>query len=110
MQRDPFATPMILFRIAWMTRYQGMVSGDTPVGGGAYVAEHGFGHEIFNFQPFQGAMKTYLDSYRICVVASALTQPRLEVFAYSNDSRRWESADGRVLNLQEVIGVRCIAM
>lgn len=334
MQPDPFATPMILFRIAWMTRYQGMVSGDTPVGGGAYVAEHGFGHEIFNFQPFQRAMygygqppgrkdkwsdakinltrlgagaedksvpgvlavwvatsptggafivgwyknatvfrdwpsppagsarthagtdcgyyvtaksedvvllppderlfpvpqqekggfgqsniwyandpgqhrqfrenvlryvdsrqlphlgvpppphqpdpllrqkveriavetttahftrlgytvdsveqdnigwdlnavsgkrelrlevkglsgdqivveltpneykamKAYLDSYRICVVTSALAQPRLEVFAYSTDSRRWESAEGRVLNLQEIIAVRCTAM
>jgi hypothetical protein len=326
MQPDPFATPMILFRIAWMTRYQGLVSGDTPAGGGAYVAEHGFGHEIFNFQPFQGrmdgygppggkinltrlgagpedksvsgvlavwvatsptggafivgwykhatvfrdwqgppagsarthagtdcgyyvtakkkdavlltadervfpvpqlkkggfgirnimyasdpqlhgqfrehvlryvasrqlphlavpapphqpdpllrqeveriaverttghfgrlgytvdsveqdnigwdlnavlwkrelrlevkglsgdqvvveltpneykAMKAYLASYRICVVTSALTQPRLEVFAYSNDSRRWESAEGRVLKLQEIIAVRCTAM
>ena len=56
------------------------------------------------------AMKAYLDSYRICVVTSALTQPRLEVFAYSNDSRRWESAEGRVLNLQEIIAVRCTAM
>ena len=56
---DPFATPMIFLRITWMTRYQGIVSGDTPVGGGAYVTEHGFGHEIFNFHPFQGAMYGY---------------------------------------------------
>ena len=59
MQPDPFAVPMIFLRISWMTHYQGMVSGDTPVGGGAYVAEHGFGHEIFNFQPFKGAVYGY---------------------------------------------------
>lgn len=41
---DPFATRMIFLRVAWMTRYQGITAGDTPVGGGAYVAEHGFGH------------------------------------------------------------------
>jgi hypothetical protein len=56
------------------------------------------------------AMKTYCDSYRICVVTNALTYPRLEVFAYSNDSRRWESTEGRVLNLQEIIAVHCTAM
>jgi hypothetical protein len=55
-------------------------------------------------------MKTYLDSYRICVVTNALTRPRLEVFAYSHDSRGWEGADGRVLNLQEIIAVRCTAL
>jgi hypothetical protein len=59
MPHDPFAIPMIFLRVAWMTRYQGIGSGDTPVGGGAYIAEHGFGHEIFNFQQFQGAMYGY---------------------------------------------------
>ena len=56
---EPFSIPLILLRVTWMTRYQGVAGGDTPVGGGAYIAEHGFGHEIFNFQPFQGAVFGY---------------------------------------------------
>ena len=49
------------------------------------------------------------DSYRICIVSNALKEPRLEIFAYSVDGARWESAEGRVLNLQELIAVRCTA-
>jgi len=59
MPHDPFDSPMIFLRVAWMTRYAGIAGGDTPVGGGAFVAEHGFGHEIFNFQPFQNAVFGY---------------------------------------------------
>lgn len=55
------------------------------------------------------AMKDYRDSYRICVVTNALTRPHLEIFAYSKDSRGWESTDGRVLKLQEIIAARCTA-
>ena len=56
---NPFGSPMIFLRVAWMSRYRGIAGGDTPVGGGAYVAEHGFGHEIFNFQPFKSAVFGY---------------------------------------------------
>lgn len=56
---DPFDRPVIFLRVAWMTRYQGIAGGDSPVGGGAYVAEHGFGHEIYNFQPFDGSVYGY---------------------------------------------------
>ena len=42
-----------------MTRYKGIASGDMPVGGGAYILEHGFGHEIFNFDPFRGSVYGY---------------------------------------------------
>lgn len=58
-QIDPFASPMIFLRVAWMSRYKGIAGGDAPVGGGAFVAEHGFGHEIFNFRPFEGAVFGY---------------------------------------------------
>jgi hypothetical protein len=35
--------------------------GDTPMGGGAYVNERGFGHEIFNFRPdFDGKFRGYV--------------------------------------------------
>lgn len=56
---DPFETPMIFLRITWMTRYRGIGDGDIPSGGGAYVDEHGFGHEIFNFKPVNGTMYGY---------------------------------------------------
>jgi hypothetical protein len=46
--------PLVLFRIGWMNHYRGISEGDAISGGGAYVAEHGFGHEIFNFLPFGG--------------------------------------------------------
>jgi hypothetical protein len=51
-QPDPFSTPMIFLRIGWMTRYEGLTS-DRIAGGGAFVKEHGYGHEIFNFQKFE---------------------------------------------------------
>jgi hypothetical protein len=34
-----------------MDHYRGVTAGDTPTGGGAWVEEHGFGHEAFNFDP-----------------------------------------------------------
>ena len=43
-------TRVLVCRTAWMDFYRG-VSADKPVGGGAYVNEEGFGHEIFNFKP-----------------------------------------------------------
>jgi hypothetical protein len=55
MNTDPFAIPMLFCRVAWMDHYEG-VGSDTMSGGGAYVAEHGFGHEMFNFQRFQDAV------------------------------------------------------
>ena len=63
-QSDPSDNPIIFLRVAWMTHYEGIAGGDTPVGGGAYVAEHGFGHEIFNFQQFQGAVFGYAQPSR----------------------------------------------
>jgi hypothetical protein len=61
---DPFAVPMVFLRVGWMDRYQGMDDGTTIVGGGAYVDERGFGHEIFNFQPFEGRVYGYVQPPR----------------------------------------------
>ena len=58
-QPDPFSTPTIFLRIGWMTRYQGQTTSDHIRGGGAFVEEHGYGHEIFNFQPFEGKFYGY---------------------------------------------------
>src|SRR5260370_30837201 len=57
---DPCSVRMVFLRIGWMDRYQGISCGDAISGGGAYVAEHGYGHEIFNFKPFQGNVYGYV--------------------------------------------------
>jgi hypothetical protein len=52
---------IVFFNIAWMKRYQG-VADDTPVGGGSYVRQHGFGAEIFNFQHFRHRMCGFVEA------------------------------------------------
>ena len=59
-ETDPFAVPMIFLRIGWMNRYQGQTGSDQIRGGGAFVEQHGFGHEIFNFQPSEGRVYGYV--------------------------------------------------
>jgi hypothetical protein len=39
--------------VGWMTAYKGLQD-DTITGGGEFVKNKGFGHEIFNFQPYKG--------------------------------------------------------
>ena len=60
MTRDPMTIPMIFLRIGWMNRYQGQTASDQITGGGAYVEEHGYGHEIFNFKPSDGQVFGYV--------------------------------------------------
>jgi hypothetical protein len=57
---DKQPDPMVFLRVGWMNRYQGITGDDTISSGGAYVAEHGFGHEIFNYQPFQNVVYGYV--------------------------------------------------
>lgn len=47
--------PMIFLNVGWMRKYRGL-TGDTIIGGGSYIQETGYGHEIFNFEPFEGNM------------------------------------------------------
>jgi hypothetical protein len=54
------SSPMIFLRTGWMDRYRGLTLGDEIRGGGSFVAEHGFGHEIFNFLPFEGQVFGYV--------------------------------------------------
>lgn len=37
--------------IAWMNYYKGKPEIDRPVGGGSFVKETGYGHEMYNFKP-----------------------------------------------------------
>jgi 5-methylcytosine-specific restriction protein A len=52
---------VVFFNVAWMKRYQGVV-GDTPMGGGSYPRQHGFGGEIFNFQHFRDRMYGFVEA------------------------------------------------
>lgn len=59
-QNEIFTQPIAFLRVGWMNRYQGITSDDSISRGGAYVSEHGYGHEIFNFRPFHGAVYGYV--------------------------------------------------
>src|SRR5947209_20365259 len=61
---DPFDVRMVFLRVGWMAHYEGISGGDTITSGGAYVAEHGLGHEICNFRRFRGAMYGYVQPKR----------------------------------------------
>lgn len=56
----PMIPSVLVCRTAWMDFYDGLGSGDAPVGGGAYVDESGFGHEIFNFRAEEGWYRGYV--------------------------------------------------
>jgi hypothetical protein len=57
------------------------------------------------------AMTSYQESYRVCVVTTALVSPKLEVFAYSSDAGGWESllVEGRALTIEKIVAARCTA-
>jgi Domain of unknown function (DUF3883) len=44
--------------------------------------------------------------YRLCIVTDALVEPKLRIFAYSNDNKEWASGDGTILRFEEVISAR----
>lgn len=53
-------TPMIFLNTAWMERYEGLSGNDKEIhGGGSYVEEYGYGHEIFNFKKIEGKVYGY---------------------------------------------------
>ena len=51
--------PLLLLNVGWMKKYKGLED-DELTDGGAYVGEHGWGGEILNFLPFQGAVYGYV--------------------------------------------------
>ena len=42
---------LLFCNIAYMNYYKGRPEMDPPIGGGSWVAEHGFGGEMYNFKP-----------------------------------------------------------
>jgi hypothetical protein len=52
---------MIFLNVAWMERYEGLIGNDSEIrGGGSYVEEYGYGHEIFNFKEIDGKVYGYV--------------------------------------------------
>jgi hypothetical protein len=52
---DVSMRPIIFLNTTWMERYEGLIGDDVIVhGGGSYVDEYGYGHEIFNFKKIRG--------------------------------------------------------
>jgi hypothetical protein len=58
----PITVPVVFLRVGWMDRYEGIAGGDTISGGGSYIAEHGFGHEIFNYLPFRNKVYGFVQA------------------------------------------------
>jgi len=56
---DNAMTIMVFFNVGWMSNYRG-IFGDKIHGGGSFVKEKGFGHEIFNYLPENGNMYGYV--------------------------------------------------
>lgn len=54
-------------------------------------------------------MNANRDTFRLCTVTSALTQPGLSIFQFSIESGRWETSDCRMLEVTEVVSARCTA-
>ena len=52
--------PTLLCHIVWMPSYAGEV--DVYAGGHDYVRDEGYGHELFNFMPFDGIYYGYVQS------------------------------------------------
>lgn len=54
---------IVFFNTAWMDFYDGIQGRDLEIhGGGAYVEEHGYGYEIYNFREINGKVYGYAQS------------------------------------------------
>ncbi|MGH8092356.1 MAG: protein NO VEIN domain-containing protein [Chthoniobacterales bacterium] len=53
--------PTLLCHIVWMPSYAG--ENDVHAGGFDYVREEGYGHELFNFMPFDGFCYGYVEAH-----------------------------------------------
>lgn len=51
---------VLFLNVGWMDNYRGL-NGDNILGGGGFVEQFGYGHEIFNFLPYEGRMYGYAE-------------------------------------------------
>ena len=54
--------PILLARVGWMSGYAGLSPNDPIQGGGQFVANEGYGFEMFNFRPFRGQLHGYVEA------------------------------------------------
>jgi hypothetical protein len=54
-------------------------------------------------------MRKCRDSYRLCVVSNALTDPKLAVFEYSKTDELCVDQNSRRLDIEERVATRCRA-
>jgi len=53
---------VVFFNVTWMKWYKGVTPHDVPEHGGSYIENHGYGAEVFNFQPFKGWMYGFVEA------------------------------------------------
>lgn len=53
-------TNLVFLNIGWMKYYMGL-DGDSIRGGGSFVSKYKYGHEMFNFMPFEGMMYGFVE-------------------------------------------------
>jgi hypothetical protein len=54
-------------------------------------------------------MNEHRKNFRLCTVTSALNDPSLFIFQYNAESGHWESGEGGMLSINEVVSARCTA-
>ena len=52
---------IVVFRVAWMEKYDGKAVDDVPMGAGSFVELNQTGSEIYNFRPCQGRMYGFVE-------------------------------------------------
>lgn len=62
---------------------------------------------VFELTPNEYSMlKKFEDTYRLCVVTSALKNPMLHVYYYSTDAGEWQDEKGDTLVIKELVSAR----
>jgi hypothetical protein len=54
-------------------------------------------------------MNQWQDSYRVCAVTNALTNPQLAIFGFDPASEHWQDQQKRNLRIEPIIAARCTA-
>lgn len=66
MEAEMHRTKLIFLNVGWMERYEGL-NGDIISGGGSFIAKHRYGHEMFNFLPWEGRMYGYAETKQVSI-------------------------------------------
>lgn len=72
---------MIFLNVGWMKYYQGLSGDDDIEHGAAFINEHGYGHEIYNFQPYKSFMYGFVQvkgSINITRLGASVRDPSID--------------------------------